>query len=167
MSQGYTNNSALSFTLNPTLNSVTFSPTTGGIVGTTTNDNAVAGKVGELISSVIAIGSALSLTTATNLDVTSISLTAGDWTVWGNVNFNFSVGGQSIFCWANTTSVTAPDTSLITGLRIAFSGGSSGVNIPTRRFSLSATTTLYLTAQAGFSSGTATACGGIYARRAR
>jgi hypothetical protein len=45
-----------------TATSVTFSPTTGGIVGTTTNDNAGAGKVGEFISSVITTGATVTFT---------------------------------------------------------------------------------------------------------
>src|SRR5882757_8502056 len=44
--------------------SVTFS-STSGIIGTTTNDSAAAGSVGEIISSVIASGSAVSLTNST------------------------------------------------------------------------------------------------------
>ncbi|MDP2325295.1 MAG: hypothetical protein Q8N51_14890, partial [Gammaproteobacteria bacterium] len=63
---------------------------TGGIAieGTNTNDAAAAGYIGELIGSTIASGSAVSLTTATNANVTSISLTAGDWDVWGAITYN-------------------------------------------------------------------------------
>ena len=51
---------------------------TGGIVGTTTNNNAAAGCVGEYVSSAIEYASRVSLTTSTPANVTSISLTAGD-----------------------------------------------------------------------------------------
>jgi len=51
---------------------------TTGIVGTTTNNNAQAGSVGEYIESVIASGSSVSLTTSVMVNMTSISLTAGD-----------------------------------------------------------------------------------------
>jgi len=67
---------------------------TAGIVGTTTNNNANAGSVGEVVSSSVAVGSAVSLTTAagafTGKTITSISLTAGDWNVFGIVGINMA-----------------------------------------------------------------------------
>jgi hypothetical protein len=75
-----------------TATSLTFSPTTGGIVGTTTNDNAGSGKVGEYLeqkqnttSNVGSTGSYFDLTT-------KITLTAGDWDVSGSVEY-FQNGG--------------------------------------------------------------------------
>ena len=57
-------------------------PATKVIVGTTTNDSATAGYVGEVITSSVPVGSAVSLTTAVSAvsgkTITSISLTAGD-----------------------------------------------------------------------------------------
>lgn len=154
------------------LSAVSFSTTTG-IVGTTTNDDAAAGSVGQLISSVIASGSAVSLTTATNADVTSISLTAGDWDVWGNISFIPS-GATNITdgrSWISVTSVTIPDSSLYSlvtygpaGAVVAFPFGSTP---PSFRLSLSGTTTVYLSVRAGFTVSTLTGCGGIYARRVR
>ena len=56
-------------------------------VGTTTNDSAATGNVGEFVTATVAVGAAVALTTATTANVTSISLTAGDWDVSGQVNF--------------------------------------------------------------------------------
>jgi len=70
-----------------TATSIIFNPTTGGILGTTTNNNASAGYVGEFVSSEVLIGSAVSISANTATDLTSISLTAGDWDVWANVGF--------------------------------------------------------------------------------
>lgn len=53
----------------------------GQRTGTATSDNADAGNVGEYVSSLMAAGSAVALTTATPASMTSISLTAGDWDV--------------------------------------------------------------------------------------
>lgn len=149
-----------------TTSSITFSPTTGGIVGTTTNDNAAAGKVGEFVSSTVALASAVSNTTATDRDVTSISLTAGDWDVWGNVGF--SIGGTctAIVGWTSSTSATAPDTSLV-ARTINPAVGAWDFSVPYARYSLSGTTTIYLSSRAVFSTSTVTSFGGIFARRVR
>lgn len=152
-----------------TTSSITFSPTTGGINGTTTNDNASAGKVGEFISSQVAIGSSVSLSSATPTNLTSISLTAGDWDVWGNGVFS-NTGTASLFQIAlNNASATFPDGSLISGVSsgtFSFTGAFS-TDAPYRRFSLSVTTTIYIVAQANFNTGGVSVCGGINARRAR
>ena len=139
---------------------------TPAIKGTGTNDSAAAGYVGEYISSQIPFASATSLTTATAKNVTSISLTAGDWDVSGQVSILPSVAIQALSVGISTTSATLPDFSLYSNI-----GGpnmtSAGLSILTQRISLSATTTVYLVAVASFASGTATACGFIGARRAR
>jgi hypothetical protein len=140
----------------------------GGISGTTTNDSATAGNVGEYITSSVGVGSALALTTVTNINVTSISLTAGDWTVGGTVGFT----GTSNQCTlqnggASSTSAVLP---LAAGGLVTMSGvnlGNTGMALPQTRFSLSATTTLYLVANATFASGAASAFGFIAARRVR
>lgn len=74
----------------------------GQIPGTTTNDNACTGCVGEYPSSSIGSGSAVALTTATAANVTSLSLTAGDWDV--TINAQFASG--------TTTSITQIFSSL-------------------------------------------------------
>ncbi len=154
---------------NATATSLTFSPTTNGIVGTTTNDSASSGRVGEFIQSVILAASSVSLTDSIASNITSISLTAGDWDVWGNVslvgsgNNMLSAGG-----WTSQTSATIPDTSLYNGA----SFGSTGLNsflcsVPQFRYSVTGSTTIFLTAVSSFPSGSVLVCGGIYARRRR
>ena len=151
-----------------TATSLTFSPTTGGIVGTTTNDNTTAGSVGELISSHVLAASAISLTTATDANVTSISLTAGDWDVWGNVFIVLSNLGTVFRCWTSSTSATAPDNSLLSYAGLSPAALTNvGLNAPKLRYSLAATTTIYISCSATFASGTGSASGGIYARRRR
>lgn len=125
-----------------------------------------AGYIGEVISSVIASGSAVSLTTVTAANVTSISLTAGDWDVWGNVFINDNATTLLVmYGWISTTSATVPDVSLVNG----YYGGLlnfNGFSVPSIRINVSTTTTVYLGAYANFASGAVTACGGIFARRA-
>ena len=142
----------------------------GQIAATATNDNAASGKVGELISSVISSGSALSLTSASVKDVTSISLTAGDWEVSANVTAICAAGTviTGIYGWTSSTSASVPDSSLYSSNNATQAASSAtGLTVPTLRYSLSATTTIYLSTVVVFSVSTATICGGIYARRAR
>lgn len=149
-----------------TTSSITFSPTTGGIVGTTTNDNVAAGKVGEFVSSVVAVASAVSCTSPTARDITSISLTAGDWDLWGNTGFAVSGGATALAGWISSTSATLPDGSLISTITAA-AIASNTFCVPYVRMSLSGTTTIYLSCRAVFGAGTVTAFGGIFARRVR
>lgn len=145
----------------------------GNIQGTATNDNATAGYIGEYVSSTIASGSAVSLTTNTTANVTSISLTAGDWDVTGVVDFQYGattsitnlVGGSS------TTSATlgARDTffDFETAANVPTATADAAFVIPTTRISIAATTTVYLVAQATFTVSTLKAYGTIRARRMR
>lgn len=142
----------------------------GGIVGTATNDSASAGNVGQIISSAVAVGSAVSLTSPTAANVTSISLTAGDWDVEGNVNYNqdsatVTVKGAGI----STTSATLPTdgTEVNSGAVLTTTTAIDGATLPRKRISLAATTTVYLVGQATFSAGTVAVYGSITARRVR
>lgn len=145
-----------------------------GLVGSATNDTATAGNIGEYISANVAIGSAAGLTTATPANVTSISLTAGDWDVEGNVGFIANTGTLATLLIAtinNGTSATlptAPNDGAYAQQQIALPAAATQI-IPTGRFrvSLSGTTTIYLIAQATFTVSTLTAYGFIGARRAR
>ena len=152
--------------------SLTFS-STSGIIGTTTNNNAAAGSVGEVIQSQIAIGSAVSITSNAVTNLTSISLTAGDWDVWGNVNFfpNTTTTLTNIRCGISTTTAVLPDASLNSSM---YAGAQTGANLPQQglaapyqRISLASTTTVYIVALTVFSISTCTMGGMITARRAR
>lgn len=142
---------------------------TGGaaVQGTSTNDNASSGYVGEFIFDVIPNASAVPLSDSVFADVTSISVPAGDWDITGNVWIAASgpvITGSNMF--SNIVSATQPDISLVNAL-----SGSVMINvalsIPSVRYSFSTTTTIYLSCGASFASGSANARGGIYARRVR
>lgn len=140
---------------------------TAGIVGTTTNNSANAGSVGEIIANQ-ALTVALTNSTVTN--ITSISLTAGDWDVVGNIEYipaaatNITQAVTGI----NSTSATLPATPArtVNQYTAAASFGQSQL-APPLRFSLAATTTIFLVGFCGFAGGTLTASGFIRARRAR
>jgi hypothetical protein len=155
-------------------NAITPSQTTG-ITGTTTNNNASAGYVGEYVSSTIASGSSIALTTGTFTNITSISLTAGDWDVSGTVALT-SATGIPVFIYANggvtTTSVSGGgieggwSLSYTTAQAIAYYIDFTQTT-PILRLSLSATTTVYLTTRGSFTGGTVNTYGMIRARRIR
>jgi hypothetical protein len=142
--------------------SITFSSTTG-IVGTTTNNNAAAGSVGEVMTASNTAGTVVSSGVATN--VSSINLTAGDWDVYGNVFGGGTVTSTDLRAWISTTSTTLPT---IPGYNeISGSGGSAyGAGAPFFRASLSGTTTVYLGGST-VGTGTLTLYGTITARRVR
>ena len=145
----------------------------GPVQGTTTNDNAAAGYVGEIIESEILAGSAVTLFTATPADITSIELTAGDWDVFGNVRFvigsgatmTVSLAGPST---ASATNPTPPNAGAMFVDTNSYAAGKDPMHsFGTRRYSLSGTTTVYLVGYASFSGGTVSAYGYIGARRVR
>lgn len=140
---------------------------TFGIVGTTTNNNANAGSVGEYAT---ATGTAVSVTSATLLNVTSVPLSAGDWEVSGSIAFTPAAGTTPtvLIAGANTASATLPTAPFNTVQQLAFPVGlGQAFAIPPQRVSLAAAGTLYLVAEAVFSGGTLTATGTIRARRPR
>ncbi|MDR3450635.1 MAG: hypothetical protein P4M15_12990 [Alphaproteobacteria bacterium] len=143
---------------------LSFTPTTNGILGTGTNDSASAGVVGEYIT---ANAPGVSLTSGTATNITSISLTAGDWDVDGNVLFHPSSTMTAIFAASNSTSASFPSALNYAQLHQSFtSAADSSLVVPTQRYSLSSTTTIYLIGQSAFS-GTCTGSGLIRARRVR
>lgn len=149
---------------------------TGQVPGTTTNDSAAAGKVGEFVTSTVLIGGAIGLNTSSAANVTNITLTAGDWDVVGNVVFDYAAATvvNSLFGWISSQSAVTP-TPGNTGYTATSGFGFVGASLPditlpvTRtRYSISvASTTIYLSAQASFTTSTAKVYGTIAARRVR
>jgi len=141
----------------------------GQVPGTATNDSASAGNAGEYIS---CSATAVSATTGTNLNICTMSLTAGDWDVTANVHENLAgTTAQTVFQgWTNTVSVTAPSSpnDQITQLILPFTtGANQQFAISRHRYSLATTTTIYLSARADFTVSTLTFDGVMSARRAR
>lgn len=150
-----------------TATSLTFNPTTGGVVGTTTNNNVTAGSVGEVVSSQILFANAVSFSNAVSKDLTSISLTAGDWDVFANFFANPTGLIGQCYGWTSTTSATLPELSTASLLNGYNNAANQALPVPTLRYSLSGTTTIYLSLNIAFTTGTVGACGFIIARRRR
>lgn len=143
------------------------------IVGVTAASNAAAGSVGEYVSSTLAAGSATALTSATAKTVTSISLTAGDWDVWGVVGLapagstttTVQVGAIST---VNNTLPTVPGEGAYYATSAQSPAGQGNIfPVGMTRVSIAATTTVYLIAQSTFAVSTSAAYGFIGARRVR
>lgn len=142
---------------------------TAGIVGTTTNNNANAGSVGEYASN---SASGTALTSGVVANAVTLSLTAGDWDVSGICTYVPAATTTVTYILAaiNTVSATAPAAN--TGARTELlanltTGGTQAYMSPTVRVSLAATTTVYLIAFAQFGVSTMTVNGFISARRVR
>lgn len=152
------------------------------IRGTTTNDSASAGFVGEELKQTRVDSAAPGLTTATatNVTATALTLTAGDWDIdaVGSAATNGSDTITRIILGISTTSATQPASADTFG--VADSNGQikiqddvsvSGdkrytMSIPMYRLSTTGTT-LYLVATVTHTGGTATMAGSIRARRVR
>jgi hypothetical protein len=139
------------------------------IKGVTDGSDAVAGYVGEFVSA--AVTTAVSLTTGVAHDLTTLTLSAGDWDVVGEAYFqgSSSSGSDDLRVWVNTVATTQP-TGDQGGLAIGSTSSGGLINnytcSPLRV--LSATSTLlYLGVNATFGSGTMVAKGFIRARRMR
>ena len=137
---------------------------TNGIVGTTTNNNANAGSIGEYIT---ATAGPTGVSNATNTNITSISLTAGDWDVGGSAYFSPTGNNTFNIAGSNSTSATLPAIPQYGQISVATSGANSSITIPQQRYSLSGTTTIFLVVQSGFSTGAVNVTGTLWARRRR
>lgn len=149
--------------------SVTFS-STSGVVGTTTNNNAAAGSVGELMSSVIAFADRTSLSNSLAANLAVVNLTAGDWDLWGNTTFFNATTTLTSQSWISSASATIPDASLyaiVSTPSVLLNGTTMSLTPPAIRVSLASPTAVYLSVYSVFTVGTTTVCGGLYARRVR
>lgn len=163
--------------------SLTYTETTstGVVVGraTQTNDSAAAGEIGELITSTVAVGAPVSETTATPVDVTSISLTAGDWEVSGQVDrvltgvtatiygAGLGVATATLLTQAGGSGVGTDCLTTQTATFGTTLTGNYATKVGPVRVTLAATTTIYLIAADTFSAGTVGVYGTLRARRMR
>jgi len=147
--------------------------------GVIVNDNASSGIIGEYIEQLLPLASAVSVSSGTPTQVTSLSLTAGDWEVGGIVvqingsGANFQILGGFLVNNGGATPTGTANT-MYWGSSTAFSQGASTIpvaasTLPLKpiRVTLSATTQINLMANSTFASGSVSAYGMIHARRVR
>jgi len=148
-------------------------------VGTTTNDNAAAGLIGEYLETTVLVGADDSETTVTPVDVATLALTAGDWEVSGTVNrvltgTTATAYGAAISPTANTvpgqaggTGVGADSVVIENAVFGATVTGNYATSVNSVRVKLAAAATIHLVAADTFSAGTIGVFGTIRARRVR
>jgi len=158
------------FAVNTAGTSLVFAQPQGDqLLGTITNDSATAGNVGEYVSSTVTTPGS-SISTGTSANITSVSLTAGDWDVWGNA---YIVPSGAITIYQASISLVSATLDNSPGRLAIFTqvsstpAGQSSLEPGVTRLALAATTTVFLVTQATFSSGTTTAYGILQARRVR
>lgn len=139
--------------------------------GTTTNDNAAAGQVGEYVESVYSNVSSPSSNTWGDAG-TAITLTSGDWDIC-ITGFWALNGATMTLCRIGMGTVTGNDsTGIVTGdtYAVGFPPSASvdvTLTIPNKRVSLSGSTNYYLKTNSTYSAGTPKFWGRISARRVR
>lgn len=141
------------------------------VTGTTTNDTAAVGFIGEYVTAVIIKANAIALTTLVTANVTSISLTAGEWDVTGVIDFTPAATTTTVYMQGGISLTSAAtggqDTSFTNPFSIATTAVDSALPCPIVQLKLSATTTVFLIATASFAVSTLKAYGTIRARRVR
>jgi len=169
--------SAINFTLAPQVG-LTLSAddiqATGQILGTNTNDAAVTGNIGEYVESNIPSSAAITLTSGVVNEVTTLSLSAGDWDVQASLLFSPDATTNVTLSAYSVSASTAQD--FVTGgvyniLRyptgnVPAAGYTIGGVGPVRK-SVASSTTFHLIVQATFTVSTMTVNGIVSARRAR
>lgn len=152
---------------NPSLFSGVITPA-AGIKGTTTNDSATAGNVGEILT--ISNTTNNSLTNGNVFSLGSVSITAGDWDVWAVASFSgtgststFTIGGIGT---SNSTLGTNGDGTK-TQINQNLASQDSNFTVGPFPLSLASPTTYFFNIRADFSGGTVTGKGVLYARRRR
>lgn len=141
-----------------------------GIAGTTTTTAAAAGIIGESISATIAVGSAVTFTTATAMNVATITLTAGDWDVEGNVNYSetsSTVSSRTASIGTTSATLATDGSEVECGVQSTLVTEKNSITLPRKIIRVSSSTPVYLVAQCTFSAGTAVCYGTISARRVR
>lgn len=136
----------------------------GQIPGVSTNTAASTGNIGEILTSTVASGSAVNLSNNTPVNLTSLSLTAGNWDAECTAEFGGSLGITTALA-VGATNTTGALIDGVSGFAQATFGAtitpSNGVVIPTGRFhvSLASTSTVYCVVRALFSTGAPTVYG--------
>jgi hypothetical protein len=137
--------------------------------GVTDGSDALPGQIGEYIMANRTIN--LAVPNNVNTDITSITLTPGDWDVQGAVYFlaSSSAGSDELRAWVNTVSVTQPSGN--TGGLAIMSTTSAGLTnmlaIPPIRASGATGATVFLSCWTQYGTGSMNVQGYVRARRMR
>ncbi len=131
------------------------------IQGRTDATTVPAGYYGQIISSNIPFASPVSIPGTPAKSLTSISLTAGTWLIFGNINFTANgVVMNETLSGINTVDNTLPDQSQVS-VGSPNSVDSAGSCAPIQFVSISTTTIYYIVGAHGSASAGPTMCGNL------
>ncbi len=153
-----------------TISAISVKQVTGGLIGTTTNDLAPPGSVGEIFTAFKAVGAPVGITNNTPVDILSIALTAGDWDVEGNINYVCAATTEtSVQAGFNTTTATLPTdgSEVYNAAHFTTTSLTTSNILPRKRISLATSGTVYMSTTCLFSAGTMTGYGSLSCRRVR
>lgn len=139
-------------------------------MGVTDGSDAAAGRVGQIVSAIRTTALAVPATTPTR--VAMLTVPPGDWDIYGELWSTASAGNLISSFWSALSAVDAgvPGAVDMSTARSQFGAAASAVQVvpigPTRA-SVSVATPYYLNCLFNLVSGTISATGKIWARRAR
>jgi hypothetical protein len=156
-----------------TIVSVDIRPTNGwvGLTNATDAGGGTNGYVGQFTNILRATGAAIAIP-ANNVTTNTISftLTAGDWDVSANCNFNTSaatITGYFASISTNSLTLRTDGTECYSGAAVTLFTTSETITIPPTRINVSAPMVVYLVSKVAFSAGSVTTYGAMTARRVR
>jgi len=143
-----------------------YSPS-GGVAGVTNGVGAATGIVGEVITS--GNVSSVSMTNATAKNITSVTLSAGDWNCFGNyVATPAATTTQSLILSSISLTTGAVDFASFANIYESVAVNIiTGISPPEKVINISTPTTVYLVATSSFATSTLTGGGILSCRRLR
>lgn len=142
--------------------------------GTSTNDSAASGYIGEYIESLITTLTTIPDTSGTYGDLTTITLTAGDWDITACVDLEGNGGTVTSIVFGISQTTGNSSTGLVLGVNqgdfsstLVTSGGREFYSIPSYRQSLATSTAIYFKYQLAYAVATPKYKCRISARRVR
>lgn len=142
--------------------------------GTTANPvtNAAAGYIGEYMESIVLVGAGINMGTGTPTDITTLTLTAGDWDIWGGIASAAAAGTiTSLIAGGISTTINTlptPPSNCYVQIQNTFPASANQVlPLGTQRVSINGSTTYHLVMRIDFSVSTMTGYGFVAARRRR
>jgi hypothetical protein len=133
-------------------------------VGVTDGSNAAAGQVGEFLSNT---ASGVPLTSSAALTVVSLTLSPGDWDVWGLVELDPSAPAQALVAGFSTVTNQLGAYTICINTTEALFYNPFNQAPPVNRYNVTVATTVYLVVQCNFTGASCSADGQMYARRMR
>lgn len=147
-----------------TATSINFSPSTTGVAGTITNNNAATGVVGEFLTNT---GTAVSISNGTPLTIAQVTLTAGDWEIYGYLQTNPAGSTTTSLFLGGISGTTNVDGSANFIIFTPYLAGIQGACAAPTVYTGTAGATFYLVVQCSFAVSTMTVTGTINARRTK